>query len=203
VSLQQVLLAIESHEFAARLGVANTMGMLLEIARQEQPVKELLVLLQDREQANKFLAHLISRLGEQEDVRYRNSRDITLAVSLSALQSTQPALAKLLAAQVLRSPRLWWARRAAIELAFGAPAEPSTHERKETVTTRGDWGTVGTLAKDVLIVAEPPADLISAEKIINPNEVEITSDALKAETEIAGEFTSTGNQTTSTTVVRQ
>jgi hypothetical protein len=204
VSLQTALKEIESHEFSARLGIANTMEMLLDVAQQERAVKELLLLLQNRDEANNLLSHVVSRLTEQEDIRYRNSRDIAIAVCIWSLNRTQPALAKLLAADVLSSPRLWWARRVALEYALGRLIQPDYTRSKDTLTLKKtDWGTTGTRAKEVLVVSEPRADLIGEKKILDPAAIESTGDAVTSNKEIPGEFTANSSETNSTEMVEQ
>jgi len=197
MTLQSTLRTIEAHDFAARLAVANTTEMLFDIAQQEQAVKDLLSLLKDSEQAKIFLSQIVSLLREQEDVRYRNSRDIAIAVSIWALNRTQPALAKLLAAQVLGAPRLWWARRAAMEHGVGPLIEPVMANTKDIVLGAkvASWGTTDTQAKDVLIVSEPPVSMLEEHPIVSPNAVFAKSDAAYEEKELSGGYTTNNMQT--------
>ncbi len=67
MSLQTVIHEIESHEFAGRLGIANTLDMLIAQIAQEKAAKELTLLLTDRKKANGLLAHATSVLRERED----------------------------------------------------------------------------------------------------------------------------------------
>jgi hypothetical protein len=184
VNFSTALREIESHDFAARLGVANTTNMLFTLAQQEQSVKDLLSALEKRDEANRLLAHAVSILREQEDVRYRNSRDTAVAVYIWALKHTHPLLAKLLAAEVLGAPRLWWARRIAIETAEGIFHHPNIQSTAgvfiKTATT-SQWKTGSTQTKDVLIVSEPGTDLIRRGNIIDPDDIEATSDATKSQ----------------------
>ena len=202
MSLYTALQEVESHDFAARLGVANNLEMLFALAEQEQSVKELLALLQNGDEANRLLSHVISLLREQEDVRYLNSRDVAVAVCIWALGRTQPALARLLASEVLSAPRVWWARRAAIESAGGGFIQPAVvaSSSYSVVSTEG-WGDRGSQTKDVLIVQEPGTELIRTGQVSSPNNFSTSTDSLRSLSELPGEMTDGSSESETLTKV--
>lgn len=189
MSLQSTLQNIESHDFAARLGVANTLDMFYALAKQEAPVKELVLMLKNEGEAGRLLAHVSSLLGEQEDVRYRNSRDSAVAVCIWALDQTQPEFAKLLAANVLNSPRLWWARKAAMEFFGGTTTVAKMEQTGASMIETAGWKNGDSKTKNILIVPESSPELMSAGHITRPDAITVTSDAARTSEELPGEMT--------------
>ncbi len=198
MSLQSTLQNIESHEFAARLGIANTLDMFYLLAQQEAPVKELIEVLKNQDEASHLVAHVTSLLSEREDVRYRNSRDSALAVCIWALDKTQPELAKLLAANVLNAPRLWWARKAAMEFLGTETTANPQHSGYSTVEKEG-WKNRDAATKNVLIIPDARPDLISAGHISSPSTILITSTAAQTSSEVPGEMTQGSSNTQTVT----
>jgi hypothetical protein len=200
MSLQTVLSNIESHDFAARLGVANNMGMFIALAEREEAVKELVQLLQDRDNASKLLDHVAAQLKEQEDVRYRNSRDAAVAVCIWALKQSQPTLAGLLASHVLGAPRFWWARRVATDFSGGLQAPSTAGPASFTLVKKKGWTSGGSEGKEVLVI--PEMTLISNRQIAGPGTVTATSNTVMTSTALPGEMTTSSSLTqTQLTVV--
>jgi hypothetical protein len=200
MSLQTVLSDIESHDFSARLGVANNMGMFLALAEREEAVKELVRLLQDRDNASKLLDHVAAQLKEQEDVRYRNSRDAAVAVCIWALKQSQPTLAGLLASHVLGAPRFWWARRVATEFSGGVQTPSSVGPASFTLVNKRGWTSGGSEGKEVLVI--PEMTLISNRQIAGPGTITGTSNTVMTSTALPGEMTASSSLTqTQLTVV--
>jgi len=187
MSLQDALREIESHDFSARLGVANNMAMFLALAERESSVGELIRLLKEPDNANRLLSHVASVLQEQEDVRYRNSRDTAVAVCLWALKQDHPSLAKLLASNVVSEPRLWWARRMAGDL----EGRSLTTSESSLVVNNAGWTNVSSQGKEVLVV--PQTRLVTSGHIAGANTITATSDARGSSSSLPGEMTSTSS----------
>jgi hypothetical protein len=190
---------IDSHDFAAKLGIANTLDMFYAIAQQEAPVKELLAMLRNSADAILLLEHITSLLREQEDVRYRNSRDGAVAVCIWALGKTQPALARILAANALNAPRLWWARKAAIDFFEASTQAPNISRTGSNMIEKGNWQNGDFKTKDVLIIANASADIVSAGRIAVPDTISATGYASTTSTEIPGEMTPYSSRTQNVT----
>jgi len=139
VSFSAALQQIESHDFAAHLGVANNLEMLYTLAGQEQVVKELTTSLLDYTVAVRLLTHVgsIFRTGRRS---FSESRDAAIAVYIWALAQSQPALAGLAASAALNAPRLWWAKRAALNVTSGTWMEGTAEAGAHKLMTRAtDW----------------------------------------------------------------
>ena len=183
MNLYALLRLIESHDFAAHLGLANNLEMLFAQARQNAAVKQLLTLLSDEAVALQLLAHVGSLLREQDDVRYRNSRDGAIAVYIWALTGTQPALARLAASAALNAPRLWWAKKAALNVASPTVQPGKTESKVKGLLTRvGAWRESGEGNQyNVLIVSDPAEDLIRAGRVLDPSSLTVTTDAAESQ----------------------
>jgi hypothetical protein len=202
VNFSTVLQQIESHDFAARLGVANNLEMLYALAAQEQGVRELTALLRDHTVATQLLAHVVSIIREQEDVRYRNPRDAAIAAYIWMFAQAQPALALLAAGAALSAPRLWWAKKAALSVTSGTwmegTAEPNAHK---LITKTADWKDGGVGRKDVLIISDPSEDLIRQGRVLDPDVMNMETNALDSQNSDAGY--STNGSTEKTEVIQK
>jgi len=181
VSFSAALQQIESHDFAAHLGVANNLEMLYTLAGQEQVVKELTTSLLDYTVAVRLLTHVGSIIQEQEDVRFRNPRDAAIAVYIWALAQSQPALAGLAASAALNAPRLWWAKRAALNVTSGTWMEGTAEAGAHKLMTRAtDWKDGGAGRKDVLIVSDPGKDMIRAGRVLQSELLNLNTNNLES-----------------------
>jgi hypothetical protein len=172
VNLFDILRLIESHDFAAQLGIANSPEMLYEIARQDDAVKALLGLLADRATALKLLSHVSALIREQDDVRFRNSRDGAIAIYIWALSQLQPALGKLAAATALNAPRLWWARKAALAVTSPASSSAYRSDKKNqaaSVVRIDDWRSGSEEQRSILTLTDPAEDLIREGSVADPS----------------------------------
>ncbi len=175
--------------------------MLIAQIAQEKAAKELTLLLTDRKKANGLLAHATSVLREREDVRYRFSRDIAVAVYVWALNHSNKGLAKLLAAEIVNTPRVWWARKLAVESVGGPLVNP---EVRDEVVVKTNWGApnsqvnFSTQTKDVIVISEPSEldnQLLVSGRIVQ-QDATLTSDAVGIEKSLS---TVTTNSTSTTT----
>ena len=181
MSFSAALQQIESHDFAAHLGVANNLEMLYTLAGQEQVVKELTTSLLDYTVAVRLLTHVGSIIQEQEDVRFRNPRDAAIAVYIWALAQSQPALAGLAASAALNAPRLWWAKRAALNVTSGTWMEGTAEAGAHKLMTRAtDWKDGGAGRKDVLIVSDPGKDMIRAGRVLQSELLNLNTNNLES-----------------------
>jgi hypothetical protein len=193
VSFSTALQQIESHDFAAYLGVANNLEMLYTLATQEQGVGELAVLLRDHAVARNLLAHVASIIREQEDVRYRNPRDAAIAVYIWMLAQTQPALALLAAGAALNAPRLWWAKKAALSVTSGTWMEGTAEAKAHTLMAKAaDWKDGGAGRKDVLIISDPSEDLIRQGRVLDPDLLNLDTNTMDSQNMDAG-YSTTGS----------
>lgn len=170
--------SIESPQFANYLGVANNPGMFRDLLGGIPAAQHLLVELKDPANARKLLARTESLVREQDDVRYRNQRDAALAVYVWALNQTDKSLGRLAASVLLDSPRLWWARKTALQVLAGGFEAP--HEEREARSLAVDrWNTISLgESSDALAVTTPRMDLIRDERVLNPTELGVNSQAV-------------------------
>ena len=201
MSFSSALQEIESHNFAARLGVANTDNMLQALAAQENCVKELVSLIRDPSEASKLVAHGSSLIREQDDVRYRNPRDTAIAVYIWALAQTHPLLGRLLAAEATRAARLWWARKISLSILEGHPiaAEPDTGT--DRVLLRGEWQNESGEERAALIVRDQGGDLVRNGRVLDASVIGHESDTPSSTAEI-GPVGAVTNQASEADVVK-
>jgi hypothetical protein len=179
MTLQLVRHEIESHAFAACLGVANTAEMLYTAMASQAAVRELVGLCTNRDNAYRLLSAAVSLVKEQDDVGYRNPRDAALGTYLWVLAQTQPDLAQVLAASALNAPRLWWARKVALDLVRRhAPAPESAtrisdeNERKISIPVQ----------RDLLIISEPAECAVIAGKFVEIHDAKTNSTETRTDT---------------------
>src|SRR5439155_26116475 len=125
------------HEFAARLGVANSLEMFYALIGSEEAARDLLALTRDRSIGYRVLSHAVSLVKEQDDIEYQNPRDAAIATYLWVLIQTQPDLANMLSASALNTPRLWWARKVGLNFVRGEPGTSDSTTR--IVGGTSDW----------------------------------------------------------------
>ena len=113
MSLSSSITAIESPEFPARVGLANSYRLFLRNIAREPAATELVALCESPNNALRVLERVnwLRRLGG--DIRYLNRFDAALAVYVWVLSRTQPDLAAAAAEAVAAVPRTWWADQTA------------------------------------------------------------------------------------------
>jgi hypothetical protein len=173
MSFESAIQNIESHEFGATLGIANDPEMFFELARQQNPVAELMKSLADKSNQKRLVLRVISVLRQREDLRFRNSRDAALAVYLCALECVNKRYAILAATDVISQPRLWWARKAATAV-LSRVGHPSMVSHK--IVTDSLKKAFLKNRKDVLIVNEPSGDWMRTGNIIDDDQIQVRSD---------------------------
>jgi hypothetical protein len=184
MSFETALKEIESHNFAARLGVANNEAMLRAIATKEQSVVELMWLLRSSESASRLLSHTSFLIREQDDVRYRNSRDTAIAVYIWLLAQMQPSLGRLLAAEAIRAPRLWWGRKMALSVLAGHPftIDPSTATNR--IVLKDEWQNDGGADKETLVIRESAGELVREGRVLNTTDISHKGDTTSTTKEV-------------------
>jgi hypothetical protein len=196
----QVFREIESHDFAARLGFANDDAMLFDLAASESQVKSLTeALKQSPTNAISLLQRIIRLVQEEDDIRYRNSRDTAMAVYIAALSAANPALARLAAAEVLANPRLWWARKAALRAIGKAWVSQRPQAAQRAFYANSTTEVHASPEKDMLVVPEPSTELLRGGRVINPDTISVIGNS--ATTTLDEEAYKTTSKTTSRTKV--
>jgi hypothetical protein len=167
MTLTKLTKAIESYEFSAFLGLANNAAMFRELVEKIPAVQQLVKELTVPASARELLTRIESLVREQDDVRFRNQRDAAVAVYVLALVKSDESLGRIAASLVLNAPRLWWARRVALDLVAGSPLD-SSKERTEKSFTSEDWDTTFSMGRgENLIIVNPPSELVRDGQILN------------------------------------
>lgn len=164
MSLEAIFRSIESQKFLSYLSFANS-AVIFDKLVDSQPVVRHLTdeLKSNPEIERRVLSRVESLVREQDDVRYRNQRDAALAAYTRALNNSNPALGRLAASIVLDAPRLWWARKTALNILGGAmvappPAISSTTVILSTLATDAppvSASTLQELEKNSLVIMRP------------------------------------------------
>lgn len=176
MSLAAVITAIESPQFATFLGLANNSRMFRDVVENIPAARQLLTELKEPANTRKLLARTESLVREQDDVRYRNQRDAAIAIYVWALNETDGSLGRLAASVVLESPRLWWARKTALDILGQGFARPSQQQGVRTVTP-DDWNTASIgVSGGSLVVSTPPRELLERERVLNPTNLDVRSE---------------------------
>jgi len=208
VSIQGITKAIESQDFSSVLGFANNSEMYRELLRQQPEVLQLVESLKTPSNARELLSRIDVLVHEQDDIRFRNSRDSAIAVYIWAINELEPTLGRLAASLALSAPRLWWARQVAaaifgldtsspsldirpVEFVPAPPVPNATPIVVFDVTSNG---------KDVVLLAEVDRKLIRSTSILNAAAADLKSTRESTETAtLGGELTTTTSSTSSTT----
>lgn len=168
LSLSGAIESIERAEFSSSLGLANNVDMFRELLGREPAVQALLAYLKQPGNSKILLGRIESLVREQDDIRFRNSRDAAIAVYLWALNATNPPLGRLGASMVLVAPRLWWARKTALAIVSGTSVHTESARGSSGVSLVGQWRTAsqGDI-KEVMVLGEPPFELIRENRVLD------------------------------------
>jgi hypothetical protein len=150
--------------------------------------------LQNAGDASRLLSHASSLIREQDDVRYRNPRDTAIAIYIWALGQTQPAFAALLAAEVIRAPRLWWARKLALTLLANGAISHDIETVTERVLLKGEWQNESSTEKESLVISDPDGNLIREGRVLNVNSVDRKNDTVESTTAEVSSVTNRASQ---------
>ncbi len=101
--------AIESHESAARVGLASDLKTAVEIALGEPSVQALGSKLEKSDIATLILTRVLSLAKQKIDPRYENPNDVALFIYALLLSIHYPSLAFVAATVLCETPHLWWA----------------------------------------------------------------------------------------------
>lgn len=181
MNLESLFRQIESHDFAARLSVANNLEMFCALLAQDATARNLVTqLASDKEQAVYLLSRANSLIREQDDVRYRNSHDEAIGVYLWALMQSRPALGRIAASAILSTPRLWWARKLALRVVSDSwPYLISEPKTGNVLTNTSEWKLTNAGLKNVLIVSNPDEGLIRDRRVLDPDKLNVKADRQK------------------------
>lgn len=169
MTLPALMNSIETSRFSSYLGLANNPTMFQEVLQGQPVVQRLLTELKDSGSTRKLLARVEALVREQDDVRYRNQRDAALAVYIWALDRTDHSLGKLAASIVLDIPRLWWARKIALQILGGSYTEPKVGQGTISLFTNEWSATSPSEGNESLIVMSPPSELVRSESVLDPS----------------------------------
>jgi hypothetical protein len=178
MTLLQATHEVESHDFAAGLGVANNLEMLYGAMASQQAVRDLVALCVNRDDAYRLVSRAVALVKEQDDVNYRNPNDAAIATYLWVLAQTQPYLAQLLAASVLNAPRFWWARKVGLDLVRRQAVVPQSTTR---IASEGEWQVSGSTPRELLVISEPAECVVISGKFVEVRDVKANSAETQSE----------------------
>jgi len=126
--------------------------MFRQLLQEQSSVRDLLEAIKSPDNAVALLARIELLVREQDDIRYRNTRDAALAVYIWALNQSRPSYGKLAASLVLSASRLWWARKAALKVFGDSFVSSSPDLNLESVFTTSNWN-LGSDDKETFVLA--------------------------------------------------
>jgi hypothetical protein len=184
MSFQAISKEVESHVFAAKLGISNNFRMFEQTARSEKAFSDLLKFLEHSKAGNQVLERIGELVREQTDVRFMNPADTALAVYLLALVEKQPTLSKLAAASIMNIPRIWWARKIALDLMTGSFSELRSPREASATINLASFPSAGHLpetgfsagwkifalkgGKENIVIKGARAELLTADGVLAP-----------------------------------
>lgn len=132
--LAEAIAAIETHEFAARVGAASDWRGLQEALDNSEAVVEL---IRDPTNARRLAERVIDIARMEVDPRYEHPLDAALTAYLVVLSRLNRGLAELAASVTLRIPQLWWASKVARQtlLEANATSTATVHRAAAAVDT--------------------------------------------------------------------
>ena len=199
MTLNEATRAIESKNFAALMGLANSPTMFGDMARHDQFVMWLMSALETPDAQQKILQRILFLVREQDDVRFRSSSDAAIAVYLWCLGETNLALARLAATYVIGTPRLWWARKVALQLLGGATGSKSLAKRATiTSVVATDSPIKAELSTDTSDTLAIPSPSRAPGEVLTPSAVTIRLDRDRAISEVGRSSLTTKNKRTRT-----
>jgi hypothetical protein len=181
MSLRDVTNTLEDLDFSSRVGLANNLQMLKELLQFDRDVRRLLGELANESNARALLSRVEDLIRVQDDVRYRNRRDASVAVYLWALNQTSPALARIAASLVLSAPRLWWARKTALEILGGAEGPSTSNPTRQSTVSSTDWTTSSKAMGESIFIGGTERELVKGERILDPSTVKTHSASAEQE----------------------
>ena len=117
MNANEVMHAIESPEFAARVNVASDFQTFLREASEQEAVSSLRRELASDDIRRRLCDRICQLARQQIDLRYENPNDTALTLYLWLLSLKEPQRAKRAAAVVVAHARqCWWATKVAYRL---------------------------------------------------------------------------------------
>ena len=114
MTLDELMQAIETHQFAAELNVVSGTSAFYRALRNHHFFGELTSTLKDRSSREALTARLLKLCNEQIDPQYENPFDTAMTIYLTALDdSDNPAALAHIADSVSKAPNCWWAAETA------------------------------------------------------------------------------------------
>lgn len=105
--------AIESHEMAAGVNIASSLGVALDIIRTHPTVRELAKELRSPLVAEHVLYRVLELTQRAVDLRYENPNDTALMIYVWLLSRRDTLLSSVACAAISNVPNLWWASKVA------------------------------------------------------------------------------------------
>ena len=108
MDLQSLFREIESHEFAAYLGVTSNLNTFLRVAFEQEIVRTLCDALDSRENFKEVIFRIHELSKKSIDERYENPSDTALAIYVQAIYLKDLELGQIAAEIALKAPQTWW-----------------------------------------------------------------------------------------------
>jgi len=131
MTFKEALKEIESHAFAARLGVASDLKTFLRAAWNQVELIVLLNELRNEDIQRLLLLRAINLSQEKVDPRFENPSDTALALYVWAAYMKNNDLGKILAQAVTRAPQCWWAKLISRQIILDNPVFNNENQNEE------------------------------------------------------------------------
>ena len=152
MTLREAISTVESHEFAARVGVASDWATLIAAIESERAVCDI---CGDPSNARRVAERVLDITRVQVDPRYEHPLDMALAAYLIVLEKLDRDLAQLVAASMLRIPQLWWGSKLARRILLDARAS-DTADRHVHAGDLPDQEPIWVNDSEEVVVIVPP-----------------------------------------------
>jgi hypothetical protein len=173
MSMGEAMNSIERAELSSVLGLANNVEMFRELVGREPAVHALLTHLTEPGNSRALLTRIDSLVREQDDIRFRNDQDATIAIYLWALNSANPPLARLGASVVLVAPRLWWARKMALAIITGISVPSESAGAPSQISSVGQWKTAPKRnVREIMVLGDLPTELLQEDRVLDPSAIQ-------------------------------
>lgn len=118
MNIKDAVREIESHKFTAYLNAASDLNTFFQAMQIQKASIDLFEELDDLENQQFLLNHILDLSERRVDPRYENQWDTPLAVYLWLLNLKDLSLARIAATVVLQVPQCWWAKKIANYILF-------------------------------------------------------------------------------------
>lgn len=113
MTFHQAMSQIEDVSFIVRVCIASDLDTMLFLADQQEAVQAMFSHTHDGKYQTALFHRILKLADATSDDEFRNRYDVALAVYAWILRSTNPRLSLYAADAILKTPRCWWAWKAA------------------------------------------------------------------------------------------